>query len=214
MRKIRPLQDRFWEKVNRLGPDECWLWTAGRYPKGYGMFGVADGVVRQAHRIAWELTNGAIPPGPGHHGTCVLHKCDVPLCCNPAHLFLGSNQDNIDDMRSKDRHAFGERHHHKLSDEKVVEIKNRLATGARHYKIAAEYGVSQTMISRIGRGEGWKHIKGPQTVRRYFSEQEKQQIKEKYREGTSQRALAAEYGVLPATIHYAIRGPRIRKQKS
>lgn len=91
--------ERFWAKVDRRGPDDCWEWTAGCNRKGYGKFSL-DGATRQSHRISWELANGQIP-----EGLCVLHRCDNPPCCNPAHLFLGTHADNHADRSLKGRHA-------------------------------------------------------------------------------------------------------------
>jgi hypothetical protein len=107
--KPRPLAERFWEKVDKRGPDECWEWTASRNPDGYGHLRVGslrDGTrrMRKAPRVAYELTHGPIPPSSAStHGTCVLHSCDNPGCCNPRHLFLGSQYDNIADMQAKGR---------------------------------------------------------------------------------------------------------------
>jgi len=98
---------RFWPKVNVLGPDDCWLWIAkARLSKtktfpGYGsIIGFRNGKKQPlyAHRVAWELTNGSIPGG-----LFVLHRCDVSLCCNPAHLFLGTQTDNMHDAYQKGR---------------------------------------------------------------------------------------------------------------
>jgi hypothetical protein len=93
----------FWEKVEKT--PTCWLWIAARDRQGYGKFSVADEGVRsgkrvlQAHRHAWALTNGPIPAG-----LYVLHKCDVPACVNPDHLFVGTHRDNMDDKVQKLRH--------------------------------------------------------------------------------------------------------------
>jgi hypothetical protein len=91
MRMRRP----FWEYVDRSG--DCWLWTGYRVPTGYGQAWHAGRLVR-AHRLAWELTYGPIPPG-----LCVCHACDVPACCNPAHLFIGPQSANLRDMARKGR---------------------------------------------------------------------------------------------------------------
>lgn len=95
----RPLAERFWRKVDKSG--ECWVWTGCRHVAGYGRFNTQDaqwsGVV-YAHRMAWELTHGPIPPG-----LHVLHRCDNPPCCNPEHLWLGTNADNHADKVQKGR---------------------------------------------------------------------------------------------------------------
>lgn len=103
--KTRPIEpeslkslERFWDKVDRSGgAAACWLWTGSQKPTGYGQVSL-KGRVYLAHRVAWTLTHGAIPDGLG-----VLHHCDNPPCCNPAHLFLGSQGDNSADMVAKDR---------------------------------------------------------------------------------------------------------------
>jgi hypothetical protein len=99
---IRPLEERFWEKVAK--GDGCWLWTASLGSTGYGQICVRDekGQYRQtkAHRVSWILTNGPIPGG-----LQVLHKCDNPPCVNPDHLFLGTAIDNMRDMAAKGRHV-------------------------------------------------------------------------------------------------------------
>ena len=100
----RSPEERFWEKVDRSGgPDSCWLWLAHTNPKGYGRFAVGgrDGGQEGAHRASWRLHHGEIPPGMR-----VLHNCpagDNPTCVNPAHLWLGTDKDNMDDMVAKGR---------------------------------------------------------------------------------------------------------------
>lgn len=90
-----PLSIRFWKYVQKT--DGCWLWNGG-LARGYGM--VKDGGRRlQAHRIAFLLTHGYAPAN-------VLHKCDVPACVNPDHLFGGSIADNVADMIAKGRAAW------------------------------------------------------------------------------------------------------------
>lgn len=105
----RPATDRFWEKVDKRGPDDCWLWTASCDKKGYGAFTLPDGHIGIAHRFSYELHYGPIPEGEGYHGTCVLHECDNPPCCNPKHLFLGTAKDNAIDMWEKGRAYFQRR---------------------------------------------------------------------------------------------------------
>ncbi len=95
-----PVAERFWPKVDRRGPDECWEWKAARQAEGYGkMFTTNRCRPERAHRVSWVLHHGPIPDG-----MFVLHRCDNPPCVNPAHLFLGTNLDNIEDMGRKGRH--------------------------------------------------------------------------------------------------------------
>ena len=93
-----PSTVRVWEHIDKSGADECWLWTASKMRNGYGHIGV-EGRTISAHRVAWESVNGPIPAGMN-----VLHTCDVRACCNPAHLWLGTQQQNIQDMADKGRH--------------------------------------------------------------------------------------------------------------
>lgn len=137
------LEDRFHEKYEIVEPGGCWIWTGTVDGNGYGRIKVS-GRRKGAHRVSWEIHNGPIPKGNGHHGTCVLHHCDVTLCVNPAHLFLGSNADNVHDSMGKGRHScqthsenlfssalskkikrkHGEKHHYaKLTDREVVAIR-------------------------------------------------------------------------------------------
>lgn len=108
------------------------------------------------HRVVHELRNGPIP-----EGLFVCHTCDVPSCCNPEHLFLGDNRDNIIDMYKKGRKPKSER---KLTAEDVSEIKRRLPN-ERHQDIADDYGVSVKTIGHINTGQTWKHVEPKQSNR-------------------------------------------------
>jgi hypothetical protein len=92
----RPLEDRFWEKVDKRGVEDCWLWT-GSNDTRYGQIWFR-GKALKASRVAWELTRGPIPPGMQ-----VCHTCDNPPCVNPSHLWLGTMSDNIRDAVCKGR---------------------------------------------------------------------------------------------------------------
>lgn len=97
---LEDTKKRFLMFVKVVG--ECWEWQGGKRGRGYGSFKF-NGKDMIASRVAWLIFRGEIPPGNGHHGTCVLHKCDNPPCVNPDHLFLGSNRDNAIDAAKKGR---------------------------------------------------------------------------------------------------------------
>ena len=151
-------EERFWAKVNKT--DSCWLWTAGTRSGGYGQFH-ADGARKslEAHRYAWEMANGDPVPS----GMCVLHRCDVRLCVNPSHLFLGTKADNVADMDKKGRRATnplrGEKHRQAiLSATDVLMIRARLAAGASQRDVARSFGISQPTVSAINVKRIWRHI--------------------------------------------------------
>ena len=100
-RRKPPIEDRFWELVSVAGEDECWNWKGYRTPKGYGQLPVAH-KHNFAHRLAFELKHRPLNPGE-----VVCHKCDNPSCCNPKHLFAGTQLDNIRDRDIKGRSAKG-----------------------------------------------------------------------------------------------------------
>jgi hypothetical protein len=149
---MRALAERFWEKVEKS--DDCWLWASCIGSRGYGHFWVG-GKKRQnlAHRVAWELANGKSVPD----GMVVMHSCDNPACVNPAHLFVGSHQDNKIDSVRKGRHAHGETNGGggKLTRQQAREIRE--SRGALSItKAATTYGVSLNTVKRIRRGDLWR----------------------------------------------------------
>lgn len=156
--RSRPVEERFWEKVDKSGgPDGCWPWTSAT-ALGYGVFWLNGGNVK-AHRLAWELTIGPIPPGEGYHGTCVCHKCDNPICVNPAHMFLGSVADNAADCSRKFRKNPGEKNRNaKLTDAFVLEARKAHASGASIRGLARKYGVDKSTMSDAIFGRHWRHL--------------------------------------------------------
>jgi hypothetical protein len=98
---VNTIEKRFWSKVDKRGPDECWNWTSTERG-GYGRLWSVDRHV-SAHRYSWELVNGPIPKVDSHHGMCVCHHCDNPGCVNPAHLFLSDMAGNCADRDAKGR---------------------------------------------------------------------------------------------------------------
>jgi hypothetical protein len=156
MELSQPLIQRFWAKVDKRGPNDCWLWTGARQVTGYGAFNV-NGRMRRASRVSWVIAHGPIPPGD-HYGTMlVCHRCDNPPCVNPAHLFLGTVQDNMLDCRSKGRLRVVL----KITDEQAREIRALwLAGGITQRRIAAMYGVRSPVIckivNRLQPGRAWR----------------------------------------------------------
>lgn len=154
---MKPLAERFWSKVEKT--DGCWLWRCARSNYGYGRFAF-EGKNGHAHRVAWLLVKGTIPPG-----MYVLHKCDNPPCCNPDHLFLGTHLDNIADRCAKGRTKVGTGDRHalaKLTSHKAALIKQRIAEC--NYRgigvaLAKEFGVSVRIISFLKCGKTWRHVK-------------------------------------------------------
>lgn len=105
-----PLEKRFWAKVDRRGPDECWVWKAGTNEAGYGRIraGGVGSPDLMAHRYSWSLANGQEIPD----GMFACHRCDNPPCVNPAHLFIGTPLDNIRDAIAKGRARYPEKRTH------------------------------------------------------------------------------------------------------
>lgn len=143
------ISDRFWSKVNKHTASGCWLWTAATI-RGYGQISShVNGKKRPvyAHRLAWELTNGPI-----ENGLFVLHKCDVPLCVNPAHLFLGTQQQNLEDARQKGRLVESLPRTQTLTPEQRLTIFGLPAQRGLNAALARQHGVSKSCISVIRQG--------------------------------------------------------------
>lgn len=135
--KGRPLAERFWEKVDKRGPDECWPWIGAKVPLGYGYIGVGRKVFR-ASRISYKLHYG-IDPGR----FVVRHTCDNPPCVNPRHLLLGTMKMNARDAIERGRHHAAPR---KLTDEQIARI---VADNGTCRDIAVRFGVSYGYVSMI-----------------------------------------------------------------
>ena len=151
---------QFWSKVHK-DASGCWLWTAGKTTCGYGSIGVGT-KVWTAHRLSWELNRSPIP-----EGLQVLHRCDVPACVNPDHLFLGTQLENIKDRDAKGRTFRGYRSDvgrgskhagAKLNEAQVAEIKSLLRSGETRTRIARLFGVVPGTIGMIAVGKNWSHV--------------------------------------------------------
>ena len=157
--------ERFWSKVDIRNTDGCWNWIASKNKKGYGEFYLKNVPHLHAHQISWMIVRGNIS-----NGMCVLHKCDNPSCVNPTHLFLGTNQDNVNDKMTKGRwkskFLYGKNHpqhgtnskFNKLSDSDVLKIRELKAQGNTLRGLAKQFGVSHGVINNIIQKRKWSWL--------------------------------------------------------
>jgi hypothetical protein len=150
------MNDRFWKRARVAeGFNSCWLWQGSTHRQGYGRVGYKGNRAAFAHRVSWELTHGPIPDG-AH----VLHRCDNPPCVNPAHLFLGTHQDNMRDMADKGRAPGLQRRgaassKAKLTDAQAARVKHGTEPLTA---LAAELGVTYQALHYIRKGVTWRHV--------------------------------------------------------
>jgi hypothetical protein len=130
----------------------CWLWTGGCNACGYGIVRYR-GLQRLAHRAAWEICYGPIPDGMG-----VLHRCDCPPCINPAHLFLGTQADNVADMERKKRSNHPHSQNHGRAKFTAEEVKEIRASPLSSGKLAKKFWVSKTAIRYIRQKDTWRGV--------------------------------------------------------
>jgi hypothetical protein len=157
------------EAVHRLLQDKrvtetgCWEPTVVKANRrGYPSIHV-DGKPRKGHRVTYAYFRGPIPPG-----MLVLHTCDNRACVNPDHLYVGDYADNTRDIlvRGRANPRRGEDVHiAKLTEADVIRIRERVAQGEMAGQVAADYGVDASNVSKIARGDKWKHVGGPITHR-------------------------------------------------
>jgi hypothetical protein len=150
------VQARFWAKVETGPADACWPWMACRFHTGYGKLAL-DGKAVFANRVAWVLTHGPIP-----ESLDVLHRCDNPPCCNPAHLFLGTHADNMRDRSEKGRRTstVGEQNPKcRLTEQDVLDIRASRRNGNHNVTaVAAQYGITVSNYWAIVHYRSWKHL--------------------------------------------------------
>lgn len=148
---------RFWAAIEK--GEGCWLWTGRKDRAGYGRVD-RKGPYVYAHRMAWMFNNGPAP-----EGLEVAHRCDVRSCCNPAHLFLATHDENMADCKAKGRASRGEKNlRNKLVAAQVREIlkckpPRPKMSGGIAVGLARQYGVGLGAIHAIWRGDAWAHIR-------------------------------------------------------
>jgi hypothetical protein len=153
LRTLEAIASRFWCKVKKT--ESCWLWIGAQTRGGYGCFGIWNGHktdLRRAHRFSYELTYGEIPTG-----LVVRHTCDIRACVNPAHLCLGTQEQNIRDMHSRGRAPTGSKHHNAKIDEDIANtIRTLYAGGQPQASIARQLSVSPYVVHSVVRGLRWR----------------------------------------------------------
>lgn len=148
IKKRKPTdEERFWRRVQKGGPDDCWYWKGYIGPVGYGNLHF-HGKSTNAHRVSYEIANGEIPAG-----ICVLHKCDNSTCVNPKHLYLGSQQDNVNDREDRKR----SNREFRLSEGLVQKIKTDLLT-MKVSEVSRKYKLPYINILNIAHGKTYKWV--------------------------------------------------------
>lgn len=147
--------ERFWEKVDVRGADDCWEWKAGRH-NGYGVFW-HGGRNHRANRMALIVS--------GTHPSCdtdmALHSCDNPPCCNPNHLRWGSAKENTQDFIDRHGARIGDASTNAtITSEVAANIMRARIGGLPAGMIAAEFGVKKSLVENILRGYTWTHLLG------------------------------------------------------
>lgn len=158
-------ENAFWRHIKIMGLDECWNWIGKSKLKfGYGTFRECwtrengRGKMRGSHVIAFKIVRGDT------RGLHVLHSCDNPSCCNPIHLFLGTQLQNMQDMIGKGRKVINTGREHpnaKLNDSLVARLRKLYKPYDRQFSagaLARKYGVSEGNMLKILTGKAWTHV--------------------------------------------------------
>lgn len=197
----------FWEQVDIRGDDECWLWTGlvNRARMSYGKAKVGNRYYT-AHRVAWRSFNEAPVPA----GKLIAHRCDTPLCCNPSHLFVATHAENIHDMFLKHRNADlkGSKHPNAKLDEAKVAYIRRVSKSVPARVLAAQFGVTPSLVNMVITRTIWKHVDGVGTAyrargeahpRARLTEDDVRSIRAAY-ETTTAKVLGEKYRISPGTV--------------
>lgn len=200
------LDDRFWTKVKKAAPDECWEWQANKNNKGYGLFRPGGSAPKKlAHRLSYEHAYGPIPSG-----MIILHRCDNPACVNPSHLLPGTHRDNMLDKAIKERHG----PQSVLTARQVISLLRDYISGMPRKELARKYGLRESSLSSYTDGDAWRHLHGKhgcptfedlQAAKRRkpgakITAEVAAEIRSRLAKGELGKDLAVEYGLHKATI--------------
>lgn len=148
---------RFFQKVRKAAPLECWEWQASKSAFGYGLF-VINGKNVGAHRVSFALTHG-VAALEKKRGFVVRHDCDNPICVNPAHLRIGTPFQNRQDCVNRNRAKFGEdMPGSKLTVEAVRDIRSQPLTIERAAELMVKYQVHESTILQAFSRKAWKQV--------------------------------------------------------
>jgi hypothetical protein len=201
----------FWKCVQLGLPDECWEWKGGRIPQGYGrLWDYERRVDLRAIRVCYAIHYGEVPTH-----LMVRHTCDNPPCVNPAHLILGTAQDNTDDAKVRRRHSYGEKNKRHRMTEPQARAAHLLYSTGRFSRAEVAYlvGVPLNCITASLRGKSWGHLdlpplsrplRGEMSPNAKLTEADVQRIRALYAAGVSRRALADSFAVARGTIQRVV----------
>lgn len=207
-------ENRLWPRVEKGASNECWPWTGSLTQAGYGLLTIQYKSY-YAHRLAWELHHNEEIP----EGGVICHHCDNPACCNPNHLFLGTQDDNMKDAANKKRIKHGENHHSaSLTEDDIRQIR-KFGEGSdlTRQQIASRFGIVRTTVNDILTGRTWQHVdpdwnppksksRGTKHPNAKLTEDDVREIRRLSANGLSQRKLAAQFGVSRGTIEPILKG--------
>lgn len=204
-RCAKTLEQAFWAKVQKAGADECWPWTGAAGPSGHGQLRFRKKHTR-ATAVAWKFAHGDWPPTGKH----LCHKCDNPPCCNPAHLFLGTPKDNMQDCIDKGRFRFLAprrgvlNNKARLTWELVAEVRRRYSASETISELARLLGFARSTLREVVNGRNWQSADVPRNPRRppshLTAKIDRQELVRLYKAGVSRKELAAHFGASASQV--------------
>lgn len=195
----------------KVDANGCWIWQGAIAPSGYGQI-YHGGKTQNVHRLVFKSLNGEIPSR-----VHVCHSCDNRKCCNPRHLWPGTQRENIEDAAAKGRMVHGSKHHNaKLSEESVQKMVKRFRECRSIREVSREFGVARTTTKRVIAGDGWNHVghtredieipRGEQVHGAKLNESSVREIRLRRKNGESMCSIAKSVGVCREAIRKVVIG--------